>query len=171
MTKEQKPSVAGRWYLAGIGLSLALMGSIFFWSMWRSFQRALETESWPKIECVILSSGIEERRIDPNSPPEYRVDIEYGYDFAGKPRTGNHSTLRGNPWSSKTDVAEAKLAQYPMGTRTTCHVNPADPDFSVLKPDSRAPGYSLWFPALFIVGGLGITIRAITVKSSRAPKM
>jgi hypothetical protein len=43
---------------------------------------------------------------------------------------------------------------------TTCRVNPHDPDFAVLKPDSLAPGYSIWFPALFVIGGLGMTVRA-----------
>ena len=168
MTKTPpKPSAAGRWYLAGIGLSLALMGAVFFWLMWRSFERAREMQAWPEVECVILSSEIEERRIDPNSPAEYRVDVTYGYNFAGKARTGDHSTLRGNPWTSKTDVVEEKVKQYPAGSRTTCRVNPANLDFSVLKPDSKAPGYSIWFPALFIVGGLGIVMRAATVRGEK----
>jgi hypothetical protein len=162
--KEQKPSAAGRWYLAGIGLSLALMGGFFVWAMWRSFERAREMSSWPEVPCVILSSEIKERRIDPNSPPEYRVEIEYGYEFAGKARTGDHSTLRGNPWTSKMDVVEKKQTDYPAGGKTICHVNPANPDFSVLKVDSKAPGYSIWFPSLFVVGGLGIMVRALTVK-------
>ena len=41
------------------------------------------------------------------------------------------------------------------------YVNPSDPDFAVLKPDTKAAGYSIWFPLLFVVGGLGITVRAI----------
>jgi len=40
-----------------------------------------------------------------------------------------------------------------------------DHDFAVLKPDSQAPGYSIWFPALFVVGGLGIAFRALLKKS------
>ncbi len=163
---SKPPSAAGRWYLAGIGLSLALMGGLFFWLMWRSFSRALEIDRWPVVECVILSSELEERRVDPNSPPEFRADITYGYEFAGVPRTGDHSTLRGNPWSSKEGVVREKVEQYPVGARSICHVNPADPDFSVLKSESKAPGYSIWFPALFIVGGLGITVRAAVAKRS-----
>jgi hypothetical protein len=46
--------------------------------------------------------------------------------------------------------------------RTTCRVDPANPDFAVLKPDSLAPGYSIWFPALFVIGGPGIAVRALT---------
>jgi hypothetical protein len=44
---------------------------------------------------------------------------------------------------------------------TRCRVNPADPAVAVLRIDSRAPGYSLWFPALFVVGGVGIVVGAL----------
>ncbi|MFP6880316.1 MAG: hypothetical protein VCA34_05170, partial [Roseibacillus sp.] len=35
------------------------------------------------------------------------------------------------------------------------------PSFAVLKRDSKAPGYSLWFPIIFVVGGLGIILGAV----------
>jgi hypothetical protein len=160
---DRSPSIAGRWYLAFIGLSLALMGTLFVAGMWRSFVRAVAMQSWPKVECQILTSELEERRIDPNSPPEFRLNISYGYLWEGKPHTGDHLTLRGTPWTSKSDVVQESVEAYPEGTKTSCFVDPANPDFSVLKPDSKAPGYSIWFPALFVVGGLGITFRALTV--------
>jgi hypothetical protein len=163
MSASAKPSAAARLYLAAIGLSLALMGGGFFWLMWRSFDRARHMQSWPEVRCVIIESKTEERRIDPSSPPEYRVSVTYGYEFNGKPRTGDHMTWRGNPWTSKPDVIQERLDAYKEGTSTTCRVNPENPDFSVLKPDTKAPGYSIWFPGLFVVGGLGITVRAFTV--------
>lgn len=155
------PSVAGRIYLAAIGLSLALMGGIFFWLMWRSFDRARAMHDWPEVPCVILSSEVEERRIDPNSAAEFRLNVLYGYDWKGEAKTGDHLTWRGNPWTSKSDVIAERSETYPEGLQTTCRVDPSNPDFSVLKPDSKAPGYSIWFPALFVVGGLGITARAL----------
>ena len=33
--------------------------------------------------------------------------------------------------------------------------------FAVLKMDSQAAGYSIWFPGLFVIGGLGIAGRAL----------
>jgi len=163
MSVPAKPSTASRLYLAAIGLSLALMGGVFFWLMWRSFDRARHMQSWPEVRCVIIGTETEERRIDPNSPPEYRVNVTYGYEFNGQARTGDHMTWRGNPWTSKPDVIQGRLDAFKEGTSTTCRVDPENPDFSVLKPDTKAPGYSIWFPALFVVGGLGITIRAFTV--------
>lgn len=151
---------AGRWYLANLGLVLALIGGLFVWLLDRSYMRAKEMRSWPEIPCVILTSEVEERKHDENSPAEFRQNISFGYEWQGEPRTGDHLTLRGSSWSSKRELAEQRVATYPAGSSTTCRVNPADPGFAVLKPDSLAPGYTIWFPGLFVVGGLMITYRA-----------
>lgn len=153
-------SAAGRWYLAILGLTLALLGGVFVWLMGRSFLRAREMRTWPEVACVIISSEVLEWRHDENSPPQFRQELSFGYTWKGEARTGDHLTLRGSPWSSNRELAEARTAEYPVGMTTTCHVDPAVPDFAVLKTDSLAPGYSIWFPALFVIGGLGITLRA-----------
>ena len=118
---------------------------------------------WPEVACAIITSEIEERVHDSQSAPEFRYAVSFGYEWQGQARTGDHFTLRGSPWSSKRESAEALTADFPSGKQTTCRVDPANPDFAVLKPDSLAPGYSIWFPALFVVGGLGITVRAALV--------
>jgi hypothetical protein len=155
-------NAAGRWYLAILGLSLAMIGGLFVWLMGRSFLRAREMRAWPEVACVILSSEIEERKHDENSPPEFRHDLSFGYEWKGTPHTGDHLTLRGSPWSSNRSLIEQRVAELPVGKSAICHVNPASPDSAVLKTDSLAPGYSIWFPALFVVGGLGITFRAMS---------
>ena len=161
------PSTSGRWFLAFIGFATALIGALFVWLLARSYLRAREMHAWPEVECVILHNSIVERIHDPQSPREYRVDVQFGYEWEGIPRIGDHLTLRGNPWSSKRVLAEKRAAEYPAGTTTTCRVNPANPDFAVLKPDSLAPGYSIWFPALFVIGGLGIATRALILRGDR----
>lgn len=161
---RSRPDRAGRWYLAVLGLSLALLGGLFVWLMARSFLRAREMRGWPEPGCVILSSEVEERIHDPQSPPEYRQAVSFGYEYGGQARTGDHLTLRGSPWSSDRELVEKRTMEYAIGKQTTCRVDPANPDFAVLKPDSLAPGYSIWFPALFVVGGLGITVRAVAGK-------
>lgn len=153
-------SAGGRWLLVATGLFTALIGLLFVWLMARSYVRAREMRAWPEVKCVILGNTIEERVHDPQSPREFRVDVEFGYEWQGVPRAGDHLTLRGNPWTSKRELAEKRAAEYPPGKTTTCRVNPRDPDFAVLKPDSLAPGYSIWFPALFVIGGLGMALRA-----------
>ena len=64
----------------------------------------------------------------------------------------------------KRALAEQRIIQFPRGKQTTCRVNPNAVEFAVLNVDSLAPGYSIWFPCLFVIGGLGITYRATFVK-------
>lgn len=124
--------------------------------MARSFLRAWEMRRvWKEVPCVILTTEIEERHID---GPEFRLSLAYGYEWLGTAHTGERLTLRGNPWSSDRRKIEKQADAYPVSARLTCRVNPADPRIAVLKPDSLAPGYSIWFPALFVAGGAGLVI-------------
>ena len=161
VTPRNTPTLGGRLFLIALGLTLALLGSLFVWLMGRSFLRAWEMRSWPEVTCVILSSEVEERRHDPDSPLEFRQDLSFGYEWKGVSHTGDHLTLRGSPWSSNRGEIEKRNSDFPAGKTISCRVNPSNPDFAVLKPDSLAPGYSIWFPALFVIGGLGITVRAM----------
>lgn len=157
-------STGSRVYLTIIGLMLAFVGGIFSWLMWRSFQRAREVEGWPQVPCIILRSEAEERQIDPNGPVERRFAVLYGYHWDGVPRESEHLRLRDNPWTGKEDVVKAYIERYPEGSKQQCRVNPGNnPKIkvpAVLEPESKAPGYSLWFPLLFVVGGLGIAAGA-----------
>ena len=159
-------TLGGRLFLVGLGLGVAALGVLFVWLMGRSFLRAYEMRKWPEVPCVILASELKEKRHDPNSPTEFQQDLSFGYEWKGERHTGEHLTLRENPWSSKREEMENRAAQYKAGAATTCRVNPANPDFAVLIPDSLAPGYSIWFPALFVIGGLGISIRAAVGKKT-----
>lgn len=169
LSPSKKPAIsssgtAGRWYLAVLGLILALLGGLFVGLMARSFLRAREMRTWPEVACVILASEVEQRQNDENSPAEFRQDLSFGYEWQGAAYTGDHLTLRGSPWSSSRATVEERVAAYPVGKRTTCRVDPRNSNFAVLKPDSLAPGYSIWFPALFVIGGLGISFRAVFTK-------
>ena len=158
------PTLGGRIFLVALGLILAAIGGLFVWLMGRSYLRAHEMRAWPEVPSVILSSEVEQRRHDPDSPMEFRQDLSFGYEWKGKSYTGDHLTLRGSPWSSNRAEIESRAAGFPAGKSITCRVDPAHPDFAVLVLDSLAPGYSIWFPALFVIGGLGISARACSVR-------
>lgn len=151
---------AARWFLSFIGLSLILIGALFIALMARSYLRASEMRDWLRVECVILESELDQRRHDPYSPIEYRPRIHFGYEWRGKALTSESISLRGGKWSGQIQKAEAVLELYPAGSQQTCLVNPDNPLQAVLKADSLAPLYSIWFPALFGIGGAGILIRA-----------
>ena len=156
----RRRSVKTRLFLSGIGLLLALAGAVFLWLMWRSFQRASAMREWPEVEAVVLRSEVGERRIGDVGPAEFRFEVLYGYEWQGERLSSDRRSLRGSPWSKRPEEARQLVRDYPVGHRVTCMVNPADSKLAVLEADSKAPGYSIWFPALFLVGGAGIVVGA-----------
>lgn len=151
---------AGVWYLTAVGLALCLIASLFLWLMGRSYLRARDMTTWPQVPCVILRSEVTERRIADNVAPDYRFSVLYRYEFAGRDHESDRWSLRGSMPRSEAGAVEELVAQYPVGSRQTCWVNPDQPEIALLKLDSRAAGYSLWFPGLFFLGGLGMIIGA-----------
>ena len=139
---------------------LALAGAAFSLLMWRSYQRAREVDHWTVVPCVILRSEAEPRQIDPNGRPEYRFAVLYGYHWEGVPKESDRLKLRGRPWVGKEEAVQIFIEKYPEGSQQQCRVNPAKPEIAVLEPESKAPGYSLWFPLIFVVGGLGVVAGA-----------
>lgn len=147
-------------FLILFGLITAGIGALFTALMWDSYQRASAMHQWPQVEAVILSSEIEERQLSEFIPKEYRVKLLYGYTWQSEPITGNKISFRGNPWAKERAKIEKSLTNFPVGKNLSVFVNPSDPSTAVIKPDTKAAGYSIWFPLLFVVGGLGITVRA-----------
>lgn len=153
-------TTGARLYLSMIGLLLAAAGGIFTWLMWRSFDRAGAIEGWPRVPCAILVSEIEERRIDSDLPPEFRFQVTYSYEWEGETYESEQFGIRGASWSKRPLEAEALSGAYPEGSVHECMVDPLNPEVAVLHRESKAPGYSIWFPMIFVVGGLGIVVGA-----------
>ncbi|MGE9271516.1 MAG: DUF3592 domain-containing protein [Verrucomicrobiales bacterium] len=153
-------TVGGRIYLSLIGLMLAAIGLVFTWLMWRSFDRARQIETWPFVPCAILESTVEQRRIGPEMPLEFSYGVRYAYDWEGKEYESERVGLRKTSWSRRREKAEALVEKYPEGSVQECRVNPGDPEMSVLARESKAPGYSIWFPLIFVVGGFGVVVGA-----------
>jgi len=161
---QASPNV-GRVFLFALGLLLAAIGGLFVWVMAASALRAKATRNWPQVPCVILVSEIEERLHDPQSPVEYRHHVVFGYEWESARLTSEQVSLRGSAWSSKRDVVFERSMRYVAGDDGRCYVNPADPTFAILEPDSLAPLYSIWFPGVFVLGGLVMAFRAVVESS------
>lgn len=143
-----------------IGAALAAMGALFCVLLYGSFAASMEIRGWPEVEGEIILSAVDERQIGEHVPEEFAAAITYGYVYAGTPYTGENLDLRGLKWSKDRTLAEQTVEQYPVGSSHQVRVNPDEPEISVLKVPTKAAIYSIWFPALFFVGGLGIIIRA-----------
>jgi hypothetical protein len=155
-------------FLVMLGLAIAGVGGLFTGLMWKSYQRAVEQHGWPKVDAVVLSSEIEEWEENEFSSMEYRLKILYGYEWKGERKTADRYDFRGNPKYNKRNKIESLSEGFPVGKKIQIYVNPNDADFTMIKPDSKAAGYSIWFPMLFVVGGLGISIKAIRTFVTRS---
>jgi hypothetical protein len=143
-----------------LGFAIAAVGAVFVWLMWASFQRARVMDAWSTVPCIILESRLAEEILNPNTPVNYRPIIRYRYEFAGRSHDSNR-IRRIETKSSRRPKMETLLAQFPPGTETTAWVNPADPTDAVLIRDKRTAIYSIWFPALFVIGGVGIALSSL----------
>lgn len=164
MKKPEKRggSCIGKIFLAGIGMSIALMGLIFCLILYRTYARAVEMQKdWARTTAYVMVSEVRERRISAIDRPEYSWNLSYRYEYKDKQLFGDHFTLRENAWSSTRERAEESCAKYAVGSEVPCYVNPANPSQAVLKLESKAAGYTLWFPGLFLAGGCVLTFRAI----------
>lgn len=140
---------------------LVLSGGVFTWLLGKSFGRAREMDQWQKVDCLILESQIRERKIGPAVPSDYRFGLLFGYEFEGEPYSSENFDLRGNAWVKERARIQVLAANFPAGSPQSCWVNPKNPKQAVLKKETKAPGYSIWFPILFVVGGLGVIVKAM----------
>jgi hypothetical protein len=160
MSSASVSSLAGRLWLAGMGLFLALAGMLFTWVLWTSWQRAEETRQWTPTPCRIISAQVLSERPTPRSNPAHKASVRYSYTFKGQSLTGTH-IKRVDSSTQHEEVARKKLEEFPIGLETTCYVNPDLPAQAVLRHDTRAALYSIWFPLLFVLGGLGMAWNAV----------
>ena len=149
-----------------LGTAFILMGAAGTQWLWRSYEHAAETYRWVPTEARILSSQILTERVTPHSPLSYRADVRYAYTVIEKKFTGDH-IRRVDGASSHRDKAKALVEAYRPGTAVTCYVDPAAPAVAILQRSSLAALHSLWFPLLFVVGGMGMVWRALYTRENR----
>ncbi|MGV3661850.1 MAG: DUF3592 domain-containing protein [Prosthecobacter sp.] len=153
---QNPPSSSGRWWLGSMGLFLIIAGLFFAWRMWLSYEKAQITRGWTQVPCRIVSSRVASERPTPSSAPAHRVDLRYEYEFKGVRHSGTHiRQVDAAPSQHLEDVRQKQL-NYPPGAERPCFVNPASPAEAVLEHSSRAALYSIWFPLLFVAGGVGM---------------
>jgi hypothetical protein len=142
------------------GALVAAMGAFFVYLLLIGVQRAKETRAWTETDCVISKSEVVEARRSPNSPPAFRAVVEYEYTIGGEQFLGT-KVKRVDGATSHVKRAEEVVEKYPLGARISCWVDPEDPERAVLRHNTMAPLYALWFPGLFVVAGVGIAVTAV----------
>ena len=162
-TPAPDPNRAGRLWLAGMGVFLSLAGLLFTFVLWKSYERALETRHWVETPCRIVSSVVLSDRPTPHSPTAYRLGLQYEYEFGGRHLIG-HKVKRVEGESPHRDGVEELAHDFPVGKRTVCFVNSAQPEEAILRHATKAALYTMWFPMLFVIGGGVMAERALKAR-------
>ncbi len=160
ITNESRPGesqspILGRVWTSFLGLGLMVCGSFFCWWLWATWKKAGGMDDWVAVPCRIVSSGVETWRFSEYSKPTFQPVVVYAFEYGGRSRESD-KIRRVEIRSAQEARAKAWAERYPTGSEATAYVDPRDPARSVLKKDSKAAIYSIWFPALFVVGGAGI---------------
>lgn len=146
--------------MIGIGFAVALVGAVFMYIMWRSYSQVNYTRTWAKTPAVMIVSNMNIRSAEYISK-EYSWNVEYTYEFGGEEYTSRFHTPRSAKWTSRKKQIQDEIDARPMNASVFCYVNPASPSQAILEHDSKAAGYSIWFPGLFVIGGVGIMWGAV----------
>ena len=143
-----------------MGLFLIAVGSLFIWYLWAFYQKSSRMDNWVETPCVIEKSEIDSSGLTQHYGTKYQLVTLYRYEFEGKEYHGT-KFQRIQPASSQKDKIEKKRVLVPEGISTVCFVDPESPDSAVLQKDTKASIYSIWFPGLFVFGGVGMIVSAL----------
>lgn len=145
-------------------LGLALFLNMFA----RPVFRMAQARSWTPVPCRITANGISAHRGSKST--NYSFDPVYSYSVNGQNYVGETYSFGGKVEGSYNSRVSQQAA-YPIGSTSTCYVNPADPANVVLTRDMTT---DIWFgltPLLFTVfGTAGIVFTRKSMKLATAPK-
>jgi len=86
-----------------------------------------------------------------------------GYRQASLTRTWDktEAVMIETKWTSRKPEVQDLISKYSVNASVFCYVNPEKPSQAILSHDSKAAGYAIWFPGLFVLGGGGIMLGAL----------
>lgn len=166
-TRSRKPPASGAGFrddrakgkgrIAGLlfGLVFFGMGALFCWFMaLQPIWLSVVSGSWPTVPCVIASSEVESRTDSDGT--SYKVAITFDYEFNGSPYSGGSYNF--NVSSSSGKKGKQKVVnKYPIGTHTTCYVNPGKPEQAVISREIPGIVYFV-IPFTSIFMGIGLVV-------------
>jgi len=157
--------LGGRLWKCLMGLILIAVGSAFVQYLWHAYTRAAKMDDWVEVPCEIVKMDVDDEQLNQRGMTKYIFEVAYTYEFEGNTYTG--SRLKRLP----TEVSDPRklkhhIKDYAVGAKTICYLDPDAPETVVLKKDSKAALYTIWFPCLFIVGGAGMIVSALFRRSA-----
>lgn len=131
-----------------VALTLAGLLLLGAWPVWQS----LRARDWVPVECEITLAELTTWTSWKKTMPDYRFEASYQYEFNGQNLVSGRFRFR---TASESPVAAFNLKQrYPVGTRTTCFVNPKHPHEAVLDRSVDGASWLYLFALLPASAGL-----------------
>lgn len=155
--------ILGRLWKIGMGLTLMAVGWVFVLYLWNSYQRAAALDVWIPVSGEVLSAEVVKDGLNQRGLTKYLASVRYSYTYEGNRYEGDRLARLRVTASDPAKLAK-RLKPYQVGEATLLYVNPASPDQSMLKKDTKAALYSIWFPCLFVIGGAGMVVSALIVR-------
>jgi hypothetical protein len=153
-------TLLGGLLFAGVGLA-----ALLFWYL-PALSRSLASSGWTETPCTVLSSRVKSHRSKDGTT--YSVDVFYRYQVNGKEFKSNaYGTFGGS--SSGYKPKARIVAQYPVGAKRVCHVNPKNPAEAVLKPGAGWEVLLGILPLAFL--GIGIFLLFVGRKKFAVPSV
>lgn len=143
-----------------MGLILIAVAWALVTYLWGSYQRAAQMDGWVEVPCRIETLEVDDTQRNQRGMPKYLLEVTYRYQWNGHDYIGNR-IKRLPTEASDPRKLKGKIEAYAVGTETVCYLDPDAPELVVLKKDSKAALYTIWFPCLFIVGGAGMIFSAL----------
>ena len=133
------------------------LGGLAVWMFALRPGRALQSraDAMVTVPCEVVASRVKTVSGSGRSGPTYRPDIWYRYEIEGRVWHSAWADFsRGKVSSGNAGAAQAMVSNYPVGSRTVCHIDPERPWVAVLEKKGGSPWW-LWLMSL-VFGGIGL---------------
>lgn len=133
-----------------------IAGAVAFYFMtFQPLWGVASSGDWKETPCEVISSEVGVH--DGDESDTYSIDIRYKYTVDGRRHVSSRYGFMSGMSSSGYASKKAVVDQYPVGKKSVCFVDPADPKSAVLN---RSLTLDMWwglFPFPFLaVGGGGL---------------
>jgi hypothetical protein len=142
--------VGGKLFLSFFFLAFLAMGLVFTGLLVRQVYIDRKTYSWPKVECVVLESGVKDK--GGNSP--YEFVVHYQYQWKGQSYSSQRFKTQNQSFSNYGD-AQRLAERYRESTKSVCYIDPQDPAQAILQRSSLWVGLLIFLPLIFVTVGAG----------------
>ena len=148
-------SVGSRIFSTVFGLLFAGFAVFMFSMILRDYRLDQAMLNWIPVDSVITTSEIATA-----SDNEYAFMAEYQYSVGGHQYAGSRFSRNRETYTfEKISEKSSLLQKYPRGIKTTCYVNPSNPQEAVLQlATGKFPFAMVLFLIPFVLVGLGIAI-------------